>query len=631
MSAAPSRTHALLVGINRYPFIEGAELEGCVNDSALMEGILIEHFEVAPGDIERINDEAATRDGIIAALERFVARVGPDEGAVLFYAGHGSRQRTTAGGWIETLVAADSGREPHPNRDILDFEIDAFVHRLNLKTRWVTLILDCCHAGSVSRERSKSRSVVEDTRDLLAATTPIAAPPAGPKAARLAVMIASCRADEKARETYDSRSRQHHGLFTLLLGRRLGGLQKPTTWRALMQSLVPHVWARNPQQHPLVEGPADTLIFGRAEQPAGQSLTVIERAGEGVVLSGGSIHGVTPGSRWRLDPGLSRVEPVVAEIVRVDSLRAYTAPVRAGIGWPATLEEETLQAPQLTVAVDDALLEEIVERSPLLTQATAEEADVRLEQRDMRWLAIGADGCYVTRPHVLGDRVGLARDLERVARYRGLLEVPLPNQDPLLLETVSFEIERLTSAGAEPAIAAPGAALPRFVEGDRAEFVIRNRGNEPVYVSLVEFGLDRKITLLLPIHRHRTQSLGSYPLDAGETLHLAGDYFSADPRFEQAVVGGLKMRLPDGFPWAAQPDEVRRDGVLTLRLMITREPTDFSFLAQEAVRSGPVPSHPLQALTWIYATGHGSRTASAEVAPQPYAVITRAVTLERGA
>jgi hypothetical protein len=73
---------------------------------------------------------------------------------VLFYAGHGSRMNDPhqPGGFIESMVSSDSGRGEQPNRDILDWEIDQWVQRVNEKTDFVTLIFDCCHSGSVTRD-----------------------------------------------------------------------------------------------------------------------------------------------------------------------------------------------------------------------------------------------------------------------------------------------------------------------------------------------------------------------------------------------------------------------------------------------------------------------------------------------
>ena len=56
------------------------------------------------------------------------------------------------GRMIESMVPSDSGRGKEPNRDIIDEEIYRWLRRLNSRTPFVTLIFDCCHSGSVTRD-----------------------------------------------------------------------------------------------------------------------------------------------------------------------------------------------------------------------------------------------------------------------------------------------------------------------------------------------------------------------------------------------------------------------------------------------------------------------------------------------
>jgi hypothetical protein len=67
------------------------------------------------------------------------------------------------------------------------------------------------------------------------------------------------------------------------------------------------------------------------------------------------------------------------------------------------------------------------------------------------------------------------------------------------------------------------------------------------------------------------------------------------------VEGGLALRLPDGFPWAAEPGESADVGFLHLKLLATLQDTDFEFLQQEAVRIDP--THPLEQLALLYHSG----------------------------
>lgn len=171
---------ALLVGINAYPNLKEGQvarpLKGCLADVEKMRSLL-----VAKGftDLRTLSDDSElkpTRSNILAAMEALRQSVAgaadqdetPDV-VVFFFAGHGSSLRSQEvpigqrlGHTFQTLVPADSGRvafrpglPSFPNRDIFDFELDAWVRRLNelSPAPSVTLVFDCCHAAGVSSDR----------------------------------------------------------------------------------------------------------------------------------------------------------------------------------------------------------------------------------------------------------------------------------------------------------------------------------------------------------------------------------------------------------------------------------------------------------------------------------------------
>ncbi|MEZ4467460.1 MAG: caspase family protein [bacterium] len=70
------RRHGLLIGIDRYPCLNGKDLSGCVNDARLMHGLLTTRFGFPAEGLELLLDEAASREGILAAMDRLRARVG---------------------------------------------------------------------------------------------------------------------------------------------------------------------------------------------------------------------------------------------------------------------------------------------------------------------------------------------------------------------------------------------------------------------------------------------------------------------------------------------------------------------------------------------------------------------------
>ena len=135
-----------------------------------MADLLIKQFGFASEDVRLLLNQAASRSGIQAALEQLCAETQPADIVVLYYAGHGSRMLDREGtkptGWDETLVCADSGRAPAPNRDITDDELRLWLLQIETKAPYVTLIFDCCHSGTMLRgeQGEGDRSAPEETR-----------------------------------------------------------------------------------------------------------------------------------------------------------------------------------------------------------------------------------------------------------------------------------------------------------------------------------------------------------------------------------------------------------------------------------------------------------------------------------
>ena len=160
------RRHALLIGINRYPNIpdqSGRDLAGCLNDVQLMLDLL----RPVGFEVELLLGDYATRDGIRQAVEGLIQRVGSGDTVVLYFSGHGSTLRGRSGHVYQTLVTGDSGRDSFPNRDLLDVEVQLWLRRLSRQAGDVTLLVDCCHSGGLSRSGDpgvRVRSISQDDR-----------------------------------------------------------------------------------------------------------------------------------------------------------------------------------------------------------------------------------------------------------------------------------------------------------------------------------------------------------------------------------------------------------------------------------------------------------------------------------
>lgn len=665
----PAARHALLIGINRYPQIPNADLQGCVSDMELMRSLLAERFGFPAERTRTLRDEEATQQGIRGALADLAAAVGKDDIVVLFYAGHGSRMNDPRqpGRLLESMVTHDSGRGARPNRDIIDEEIDQWVQRVNEKTPFVSLIFDCCHSGSVTRDPfgELTREAPADLRapaemfdsgavpEIFASARNVEAEQGRGTAGwmpgrRRAVVIAACRADELANE-HTGEGAVRHGALTFFLGQALFQTPSGATWRDVFERISPKITTIYGRQHPQIEGRMDQLLFGTEEIRPASYLPVLAVRDGAVEIGGGAAHGVRPGSLWTVRSSSARHGEAGDEVaaVEVQTVRAATSTARVVeardpgqlvAGLRAFLWEQRLPAPGLRVTIvasDEARsrLARALLSEPLL-QAVEEggQADVLIRCLEPRervgpgdpcpgvgplevrtWAAVGRDGRLAARlrPDRPEEMQGLLDDLVGVGRYRQLLDLDNPDRGSDLKGRVTLRAKRWNPDQKAFVDALPdaGVGVPVFREGEKAEFEITNGHEKALWVTLVQFGCDGKIQLLLPMPGHATYARGGLRLEPGETLLLAADYFRQDPGYAEAVREGLPLHLPKGFPWVAEPGEEADLGLVTLKLLVTAVSADFEFLEQGATRDAVAAGrHPLEQLALLYSMGEGTRS-----------------------
>ncbi len=143
---------ALLVGINDY---KEYPLKGCVNDAKQMKEVLTELFDFESDQIKTLLNKEATRQGIIDGLH-WLAQGGTEAMRVFHYAGHGYSLLDTSGD--EKLDRTDEALVPYDfsrRNLILDDDLQAIYQNKFPKNGNLTLIMDCCHSGTIQRELSE--------------------------------------------------------------------------------------------------------------------------------------------------------------------------------------------------------------------------------------------------------------------------------------------------------------------------------------------------------------------------------------------------------------------------------------------------------------------------------------------
>jgi len=280
--------HALLVGIDRYPAPIPA-LRGCANDIDAIEAVLRGRLDDRLL-VRRLIDEAATRDGVVAGFREHLMSAGGDDVALFVFAGHGSEEpvgpeyaRLEPTTRIQTLVLHDTGRPlgERVQRPLADKELAMMLGSVARRAGHVSVVLDCCHSGSGTRDPfvrprgwTPPRSTERDLGRLAFARDPEEFLPGtldgSSSLAATHVALAACGSWETAKE-FGSGSAAR-GAFSVALEQSLLALGENATYRALHATVASRVAQsahdHHPELHPTT-GLSDQHFLGASSHPCG--------------------------------------------------------------------------------------------------------------------------------------------------------------------------------------------------------------------------------------------------------------------------------------------------------------------------------------------------------------------------
>ncbi|MCG5062222.1 MAG: caspase family protein [Limnoraphis sp. WC205] len=641
---------ALLIGIDHYKSAKFQQLKGCGNDIELISKIIQENFGFAVDRITILRNEEATRENILKAMDILVQRAGIDDIVVIHYSGHGSQMTDREGdekdGLDETIVPYDSGRHPEENRDITDDEIYLRLLRLGEKTPHITLIFDCCHSATMSRDPfgALERWAEPDLR-------PIEELPPSPVIDELGrgilrdcgptgwlpyseryVLIAACRDEEKAYEYAPSHGITH-GTLTYFLGQELRRVEPSATYRDIFERVNLLVTVQRCFQHPQMEGARDRQLFDVGDIKPMRFVSVQTRQDDRVTLGAGAAHGMTSGSLWGIyasgtkqiaseTPRLGLVEVTAVEAVTSDAKileEVSLNVIKAG----SRSVEETHDYGEMCLVVEiettvgseqfvDELKKAIADSTLLQEAEGGKPAVVRIYLVPPRkianqespvpqlgvvaeptWAAVGQDGQLAIPPQAANRAdaaVVLRNNLEKVARYRQVLALRNPNEESPLKDKVKFILKRQNADGtwvrAEPE---DSSGQVVFEEGDRIAAEIINCYSAPVYITILDFGLTGAVSLLHPIEGSNEQLIPDKSISIGVR---EGDE--------------IVLEIPDEF------SRKTLGNTETFKLFVTTQEADFSPITQkpfERRKGSEQQSQPLSELLYLAWIGDSGRDA----------------------
>ncbi len=159
VSPVLAEDRALVIGIGAYENLpENMFLHGPKNDVKAMAGLLTGTLGFRPEAIRVLTDEQATKTALLSSIKDWlIAGTEPGDRVFLYFSGHGLQVKDESGdegdGMDEAISTYDlKAADDDWTNVILDDELEPLL--AGLKGRAVTVVIDACHSGTISRSLS---------------------------------------------------------------------------------------------------------------------------------------------------------------------------------------------------------------------------------------------------------------------------------------------------------------------------------------------------------------------------------------------------------------------------------------------------------------------------------------------
>lgn len=407
---------AILIGIDFYTD-PSRRLEGAVNDvddiqlylsqnhtlASLTKLVAINRNEATQTEPDGPESSWPTYDNITSELKRVTNAASPGDDVYIHYSGHGTLSPTTAEEYQEdfgsdaALVLFDRKNDVRYLRGI---ELAALLDEVVRKGLKLTVVLDCCHSGAVSRGGKLSIRGVPWDNDVASAYSPIYRPLSSTPTGNVNrdastdqhwllrprgyTLIGACGPSEIAVEC-SGRDGRSHGALTYFLFKALSMASRnrvEITLGAIYRHICAELHVPLPQQHPVLLG-NDTSIFlaaGSQDQRStlGCSVTTIFEDGR-ISLDVGYAQMVCLGDEYEIYPMASierdstqnsaryRIKTVYA--LHSEAEQSHPPPNGASVskGWYATLSKPFRAKAQVALSQGiDTTMEHILNQSTWL-------------------------------------------------------------------------------------------------------------------------------------------------------------------------------------------------------------------------------------------------------------------------
>ena len=161
-ASADERHHALIIGVGQYSKASGAEpLLGVAKDMDTSRRMALA-MGVPEQQIIELRDTNATKQNILAALDRLKQKVGVGEKVFIYFSGHGTSY-STKNGCEQGFIPYTQGIYTQDDL-ISEAEIAGYTSKISQVADKAVVMVDACFSGGVVASRTRSISQAANVR-----------------------------------------------------------------------------------------------------------------------------------------------------------------------------------------------------------------------------------------------------------------------------------------------------------------------------------------------------------------------------------------------------------------------------------------------------------------------------------
>ena len=469
MTASILNMRALLIGVDFYlpnMLPDGnsyGSLSGCVRDVDLVQTFLTGRLGVNDQRIQRLTaknngtsklagapESWPTYENMVAAIQQLTDESEPGEIVHIHYSGHGGRTPTLVpdqkgkSALDEAMVPPDIGDST--SRYLRDIELAVLLKRMVNKGLIVSVVLDCCHSGGMTRGPAdvavRGISSIDTTArppgSLVGTVTELGDTWLQPSsensravttvhswlsAPQGYVLLSACRSVELAHESsYDGKER--NGALTWWLFDSLHEFSGGVTWKQLHDRVLPKVHSDFQSQTPQLQGEGDRFFLGAERGVAQHAVPVLTVGsnGKNIQMNAGQSHGIRRGAVFAVYPhGTATLSDesarlAIVEVREVEAVHSWADVTESFSGQPV---EAGAQAVMIDPGRKRVRGVALVRNENLPPDINQDEALSRLKSMlsGSRWVDVTVDS------HKIDFQVALAESSEFDIRDRAGLPI----------------------------------------------------------------------------------------------------------------------------------------------------------------------------------------------------------------